>query len=92
MPVPKRKHSRARRDKKHANKGLDVKTFTSCTNCNVAKAPHIVCKECGFYNGKKVLRTKSDRGLVRDELRKVQETKRKAQEPASAEASSADKQ
>jgi len=71
MPVPKRKRSRARRDKRFANWGIKPKTFTACANCKDPLMPHVACKTCGFYKGKKVLRTKYDRTEVRTELKKV---------------------
>ena len=67
MPVPKRKHSRARRDKKHANKFITPKTFSSCNECNTPAMPHQACLTCGFYKGKKILTTKLDRSLGRAE-------------------------
>jgi large subunit ribosomal protein L32 len=29
--------------------------FIKCSNCGALKAGHTVCKNCGFYNGKKVI-------------------------------------
>lgn len=72
MAVPKRKVSRARRDKRSANKGLKPLPMTYCGEgaCKGApKLPHEVCPVCGFYKGKKVLRTKADRSLSRGEKR-----------------------
>jgi large subunit ribosomal protein L32 len=85
MPVPKRKHSKARRDSRNANKGVEVKSFGACSNCGDAVRPHVVCQGCGFYGGKKVLRTKNDRGVVRDEQRKAQETKQRSKQPVAQE-------
>ena len=65
MPVPKRKTSKSRRDKRSSNKGIKVKAITSCSNCNEALAPHQACFACGFYKGQKILTTKSDRALRR---------------------------
>lgn len=65
MPVPKRKRSRARRDSRHANKGLKLTSFATCAECNEAVAPHTACRACGFYKGAKVLTTKADRGSKR---------------------------
>ncbi len=70
MPVPKRKRSRARRDKRFANKGMQAKAFAACNNCQVAIMPHQACQHCGFYKGKKVLTSKVDRSLTREQLRK----------------------
>lgn len=70
MPVPKRKRSKARRDKRFANKGMQIKQFTKCANCEKTRMPHQACKGCGFYKGAKVLQTKDDRALKRAETRK----------------------
>ena len=55
MPVPKRKRSKSRRDKRFANKGLEVKTFMSCAQCSAPTLPHQVCATCGFYKGVKIM-------------------------------------
>ena len=56
MAVPKRKTSKARRDKRRsAVWKLEAPAFCRCDNCGELKAPHKVCKNCGFYKGVKVL-------------------------------------
>jgi len=65
MPVPKRKRSRARRDKRFANKGIKVKAFTHCKTCQDPVMPHAVCKGCGHYKGIKVMVTKQERSEKR---------------------------
>lgn len=81
MPVPKRKRSRARRDSRFANKGLTETAIALCgtTDCGFPLLPHQVCKGCGHYRGKKVMRTKNERGTVRLEKKKVAEPKTAAQ-------------
>ena len=69
MPVPKRKVSKSRRDKRSSNKGIKVKAITSCANCQEALAPHQACFACGFYKGEKILTTKVDRALRRGKIR-----------------------
>ncbi len=78
MPVPKRKRSRARRDKRFANKGVKVKVFSGCKNCEEPLCGHQVCKKCGFYKGKKVLVTKSERVVKRASVRTTITEKRAA--------------
>lgn len=70
MPVPKRKRSKSRRDKRFANKGVEEKGIAACHNCQAPLLPHQACKSCGFYKGAKVLATKADRGMKRAEMRK----------------------
>ncbi len=72
MPVPKRKLSRARRDSKHANKYIRPQSFANCSNCSTPILPHIVCGECGFYKGRKVMSTKTERAVKRAEVRATQ--------------------
>lgn len=75
MPVPKRKRSKARRDKRFASKGIKPKAITGCQTCQAALMPHTICKECGYYKGKKVLRTKTDRMYERGQVRQAKEAK-----------------
>jgi large subunit ribosomal protein L32 len=56
MAVPKRKTSKAKRDSRRANTfKLTNPTTGACPQCHKPKLAHRVCKECGFYNGKKVI-------------------------------------
>jgi len=82
MPVPKRKRSRARRDKRFANKGMKVKSFTECKNCQAPVSCHQVCKACGFYKGQKVLSTKIDRSIKRGKERQEKMAKEKGRSEA----------
>ncbi len=81
MPVPKRKRSKARRDKRFANKGIKVQAITSCAQCKTAIAPHQVCKDCGFYKGAKVLETKIERGIKRVESQQAKSAKSTKEAP-----------
>lgn len=80
MPVPKRKRSRARRDKRFANKGIKVKAFSSCRTCQEPIMPHAACKKCGHYKGIKVLSTKADRLEKRNVDKRRMAQKAKAQQ------------
>ncbi|MCA9741586.1 MAG: 50S ribosomal protein L32 [Deferribacteres bacterium] len=54
MPLPKRRHSRTRRDKRRTHWKLDAKNVTECSNCHEPKLPHRACPNCGYYNGRSV--------------------------------------
>lgn len=56
MAVPKGKVSKARRDKRRANWKLEKPAIIKCPNCQEYKLSHRVCKACGYYNGKEVLK------------------------------------
>lgn len=81
MGVPKRKRSRPRRDKRHANKGIKPKSVTACTNCSAPLATHQACKDCGFYKGAKVLTTKADRMVKRGKVRAAKAQRQQSRAP-----------
>lgn len=56
MAVPKRKVSKARRDKRRANWKLTIPGMVKCPQCQEYKLPHRVCMSCGSYDGKEVIK------------------------------------
>ena len=54
MPNPKRRTSKARRDRRRAHPALDQPATSVCPNCHETKLAHRVCPHCGFYRGKQV--------------------------------------
>ena len=60
MALPKKKVSKARSSKRfHANSHATAPTLVECNHCHEKKLAHVVCKECGYYDGKQVLEIKS---------------------------------
>ena len=56
MAVPKRRVSKARRDKRRASVDKVARVELSrCPQCNKLKRAHRVCLECGYYNGRLVI-------------------------------------
>ena len=45
MAVPKRKMSKARRDRRRANWKLEAPGYVACPQCHEPKMPHHVCTE-----------------------------------------------
>ena len=57
MAVPKRKVSKARRDKRRSSVWkLEVPGLVRCPQCGELKMPHRVCGSCGYYNGREVVK------------------------------------
>jgi large subunit ribosomal protein L32 len=57
MAVPKRKVSKARRDKRRSNVWkLEAPALSKCTQCGELKMPHRVCPLCGYYKGKEIIK------------------------------------
>ena len=58
MALPKRRHSKSRRDKRRTHQKLSLPQVILCPQCNEPKLPHRVCLSCGTYKGKTVLEVK----------------------------------
>lgn len=52
MPVPRRRHSKSRRDKARTHKKLHAQKPTACDNCGEVKMQHRICPKCGYYKGR----------------------------------------
>ncbi|MBW2268211.1 MAG: 50S ribosomal protein L32 [Deltaproteobacteria bacterium] len=60
MAVPKRRTSRARRDKRRTHDSIGVSPRSKCPQCGAPKLPHRVCGACGSYRGREVVQTDED--------------------------------
>lgn len=77
MPVPKRKTSKSRRDRRQSCKFIRPQTFAQCSNCTEPLVGHRVCAHCGFYKGKQVLKSKLERAVRRKFTREALAAKQK---------------
>ncbi len=60
MAVPKRRVSSARRDKRRSNVWkLEAPTLTKCPKCGELIRPHRLCKACGYYKGREVIKVEA---------------------------------
>lgn len=55
LQVPKRRHSKSRRNKRRANWKSKVVNLSRCPHCGAPKLPHRVCPECGHYEGREII-------------------------------------
>ena len=58
MANPKRRHSKARRDKRRAHDALARPSSSICPDCGEVKLPHRACAACGTYKGREVVEAK----------------------------------
>jgi large subunit ribosomal protein L32 len=54
-PLPKRKISRSRRNRRRAHDSLSLKHLVICDNCGEYRVAHHVCPKCGTYKGETVI-------------------------------------
>ncbi|MGE5484680.1 MAG: 50S ribosomal protein L32 [Ignavibacteriales bacterium] len=58
MAVPKKKKSKASTASRRANWRLEAPDLVACPRCHKPRMPHRVCPECGFYDGKEIIKIK----------------------------------
>lgn len=58
MALPKRRHSKTRRDKRRTHDRLTLPSTINCSHCGRPKRRHRVCPHCGHYKGEEVLLVK----------------------------------
>ena len=56
MAVPARKVSKTSGRTRRAHMALSAKATTKCPSCGAVIKSHRVCKECGEYKGKKIIK------------------------------------
>ena len=56
MAVPKKKTSPSRRNMRRSHHALKPAAYAECPNCGELKRPHHLCKACGYYDGREVIR------------------------------------
>ena len=56
MAQPKKKVSKSARDMRRANWRLEAPGFVDCPQCHKPRLPHRVCPECGYYDGREVVK------------------------------------
>ncbi|MCL2748187.1 MAG: 50S ribosomal protein L32 [Oscillospiraceae bacterium] len=62
MAVPKSKISKQRKHlRRSAHWKLETPVLTPCPKCGELKLSHRVCRACGTYNGRDVLRLEVDK-------------------------------
>ena len=59
-PLPKRKVSPGRRDRRRAHDHLKASASVICPNCVEPRLPHRVCPKCGHYQGREVISVSKD--------------------------------
>jgi len=53
-PLPKRKISKGRRDRRRSHLAMKAVNLTACPNCHKMRLPHHVCPYCGHYASEEV--------------------------------------
>ncbi|MFQ6057867.1 MAG: 50S ribosomal protein L32 [Anaerolineae bacterium] len=57
-PLPKRRLSKGRRNRRRSHHSLSVAHLVPCPQCHALRRPHEVCPSCGSYKGVEVVEVK----------------------------------
>jgi large subunit ribosomal protein L32 len=57
-PLPKRKVSKSRRNRRRAHDSLSLNHLVECENCGEYRVAHRICPHCGSYRGETVMEPK----------------------------------
>ncbi|HXR35955.1 MAG TPA: 50S ribosomal protein L32 [Candidatus Binataceae bacterium] len=57
MPVPKRRTSKSKRNKRRAHDALTAVNTIACPQCGEPTLPHRICRHCGTYRGRQLAET-----------------------------------
>jgi large subunit ribosomal protein L32 len=52
MAVPKRRTSKSRRGKRRSHDAVTPVQIAYCPQCGTAVPTHVVCPNCGYYQGR----------------------------------------
>ncbi|MDA7979166.1 MAG: 50S ribosomal protein L32 [Pirellulales bacterium] len=55
MAVPKRKHSNSRTNKRRSHDNVKSRQLQTCPQCSVPVPSHVICPNCGYYMGRKLV-------------------------------------
>ena len=56
MAQPKRRWSKASTGLRRSTWKVDAPAYVECPHCHEPVLPHRVCKNCGYYDGKEVIK------------------------------------
>lgn len=59
MAVPFRKTSKKAKRQRRTHFKLVASILTNCKNCGTSIKPHRICRFCGWYKGKEVIKVNS---------------------------------
>ena len=76
--VVRMRHTKGKRNRGRSHHALKKANFTVCQHCHAPVLPHILCGNCGYYKGRKVIDVlakldKKERKKKEKELEKQEE-------------------
>lgn len=67
MQAPKKKTSKSKRNMRRSHHKVSTSSPILCSNCGELVIPHRVCRACGYYKGKLVLKRLEQKEVEEDQ-------------------------
>ena len=88
--VIRMRHTKSKRNQRRSHHAVVSARFATCGHCGESILPHIICKNCGWYNGRQVIDVlakldKKEKKKKEKELHEHEETAAEKGEQLSAE-------
>jgi len=77
MAVPRSHLAKGRQGRRRSHLALKKKSLVECSNCKKKRAPHTVCKNCGYYKGTEIINvlaklTKKEKKIKEKEIKQAE--------------------
>lgn len=69
MSVPAKRLSRSKGRRRRSQQGKTNLYLVKCSNCGSSVRPHRVCKNCGFYKGKEILKISFPKKINKEKVK-----------------------
>ena len=60
MAVPYRRVSKTRKAKRRTHQRASSNSVVACNNCGINNKQHNVCKSCGYYKNKEIIKLEKE--------------------------------
>lgn len=77
MAVPKRRHTKSKRNRRRMHLFVKPTSLTVCQKCKKPVRPHTVCLNCGFYKSEEIINvfkklTKKEKKTKEKQIKKAE--------------------
>lgn len=74
MAEPKKRHTSTRSGHRRSHLAKKTQSLSTCSHCKEPIVPHQVCRVCGYYQNKDILKL-AEKEKAKEERRKAAETR-----------------
>ena len=87
MALPKKRHTKSRRNSRRSHHALSAVQLLHCKKCGKPVFPHVMCENCGTYKGREVVDVlaKLDKKERKKREKEQKEREKEVGTPAGAE-------